>query len=205
MTSIQDLLAFIVSGEKSGVIVIGQPLCYLTLLPYFFQYSAFVLCIWCFCYYVMRGISFLIPSVWCSVGFLYIYMGISFFSLGKSYSIILLKMFTGPLSWESLLSSILIILWFGLLIVSWISWMFWVKRFFPFVFSLTVVSMFPMASSAPEILSFISCILLVICVSLTPDLFPRFSIPSVVSFYAFFIVSPSIFSFWMVLSNSFTS
>jgi hypothetical protein len=142
MTSIQDLLAFIVSGEKSGVIVIGQPLCYLTLLPYFFQYSAFVLCIWCFCYYVMRGISFLIPSVWCSVGFLYIYMGISFFSLGKSYSIILLKMFTGPLSWESLLSSILIILRLGLLIVSWISWMFWVRTFLLFAFSLTIVSMF---------------------------------------------------------------
>jgi hypothetical protein len=43
---------------------------------------------------------------------------------------ILLKMFSGPLSWESLLSSISILLRFGLFIVSWISWMFWVRRFF---------------------------------------------------------------------------
>jgi hypothetical protein len=54
------------------------------------------------------------------------FMGISFFRLGKFSSIILLKIFTGPLSWESLLSSIPITLglafsfcpgfpgWFGL-------------------------------------------------------------------------------------------
>jgi hypothetical protein len=36
----------------------------------------------------------------------------------------LLKIFTVPLNWESLISSISIILRFGLLIVSWISWMF---------------------------------------------------------------------------------
>jgi hypothetical protein len=36
----------------------------------------------------------------------------------------LLKIFTGPLSWESLLSSIPIILKFGLIILFWISWMF---------------------------------------------------------------------------------
>jgi hypothetical protein len=36
MTSAQDLLAFIVSGEKSGVILIGLPLCYLTFFPYCF-------------------------------------------------------------------------------------------------------------------------------------------------------------------------
>ena len=34
------------------------------------------------------------------------FMGISFFRLGKFSSIILLKIFTGPLSWESSLSSI---------------------------------------------------------------------------------------------------
>jgi hypothetical protein len=36
MTSVQDLLAFIVSGEKSGVILIGLSLyiCYLTFFPY---------------------------------------------------------------------------------------------------------------------------------------------------------------------------
>ena len=46
-------------------------------------------------------------------------MGISFFRFGKFSSIILLKIFTGPLSWESSLSFIPIILRFGLLIVSW--------------------------------------------------------------------------------------
>jgi hypothetical protein len=35
----------------------------------------------------------------------------------------LLKIFTGPLNWDTSLSSIPIILRFGLLIVSWISWM----------------------------------------------------------------------------------
>jgi hypothetical protein len=33
MSSAQDLLAFIVSGEKSGVVLIGLPL-YMTLFPY---------------------------------------------------------------------------------------------------------------------------------------------------------------------------
>jgi hypothetical protein len=37
MTCAQDLLAFIVSGEKSGVILIDLPfLCYLTFFPYCF-------------------------------------------------------------------------------------------------------------------------------------------------------------------------
>jgi hypothetical protein len=52
------------------------------------------------------------------------FMGISFFRLGKLSSIVLLKVFTGPLTWESSLSSIHIIFRFGLLIVFWISWMF---------------------------------------------------------------------------------
>jgi hypothetical protein len=50
------------------------------------------------------------------------FMGISFFKLGKFFSIILLKIFIDPLRWESLLSSIPIILRFCLLSVSWISW-----------------------------------------------------------------------------------
>jgi hypothetical protein len=49
------------------------------------------------------------------------FMGISFFRLGKVSSIILLEIFTGPLSWDSSLSSIPIIHRFVLLIVSWIS------------------------------------------------------------------------------------
>jgi hypothetical protein len=38
------------------------------------------------------------------------FMGISFVRIGKSSSIILLKILTGPLSWKSSLSSIPIIL-----------------------------------------------------------------------------------------------
>jgi hypothetical protein len=36
MTTTQDLLAFMVSGEKSGVTLIGLHLCYLTFFPYYF-------------------------------------------------------------------------------------------------------------------------------------------------------------------------
>jgi hypothetical protein len=80
------------------------------------------------------------------------FMGILFFRLGKFSSIILLKIFTGPLSWESSLASLPVILRFGLLMVSWISWMFWIRSFLHFAFSLTVLSMFSKVSSVPEIL-----------------------------------------------------
>jgi hypothetical protein len=73
----------------------------------------------------------------------------------------LLKIFTGPLSWESSLSSIPIILRIGLLIVFWIYWVFLVRRLLHFAFSLTVVLMLSMVSPAPEILSSTSCILFV--------------------------------------------
>jgi hypothetical protein len=44
-----------------------------------------------------------------------------------------LNIFAGPLSWESLLSSIPIITKFHLLIVSWFSWMFCVRSFLHFL------------------------------------------------------------------------
>ena len=51
---------------------------------------------------------------------------------------------------------------FGVLIMCWISYIFWVKSFLNFAFSLTVVvSTFSMVSSGPEILPSFSCILLV--------------------------------------------
>jgi hypothetical protein len=46
------------------------------------------------------------------------FMGISFLRLGKFSSIILLQILTGPLSWESLLSFIPVILRFGFFFVS---------------------------------------------------------------------------------------
>jgi hypothetical protein len=73
-----------------------------------------------------------------------------------------------------------------------------------FAFSLIVVPMFSMESSAPEILSSISCILFLILASMVSDFFPRVSISSVVSLWVFFIVSTSLFRSWMVLFNSIT-
>ena len=86
------------------------------------------------------------------------FMGIFFFMLGKFSSIILLKIFTGLLSCKLFLSYIPIILRFGLFIVSWGSWLFWVTSFLHFAVSLTFESMFSTVSQAPEILSSLSSV-----------------------------------------------
>jgi len=69
---------------------------------------------------------------------------------------------------------------------------------------LMLVSMFSMVSFAPEILSSICYILLVMLSSMSPDLFHRFPISRVSCLCDFFIVSISIFNSWMILFNSFT-
>jgi hypothetical protein len=67
ITSVQDLLAFIVYGEKSGVILIGLPHMLLDIFPLLLL--IFFLCsMHLVFYYVTGGISFLVQSIWSSVG-----------------------------------------------------------------------------------------------------------------------------------------
>jgi hypothetical protein len=131
------------------------------------------------------------------------FVGISFFRLENFSSTMLLKIFTDPFSWEPSLSSIPIILRFHLLIVSWISWMFWVRSFYDFCifFNCCVNVFYDIFCSWNSLLY--SCILLVLFESMTTDLFPRLPNSRVVFLCDFFIVSISIFRSWMVLFISF--
>ena len=73
ITSVQDLLAFIVSGEKSGVIRIGLPLYVIDLFSLLLLIFCLYLVHCCSDYHVLGGISFLVQSIWSSVGFLHVH------------------------------------------------------------------------------------------------------------------------------------
>jgi hypothetical protein len=125
MTIAQNLLAFIVSSEKSGVIMIGLPLYVtysfsLTTFNILSLFSAFgfliILCDWIHFFSDTIYLVFCRLHV-CSWACLYFYVRDGFFyNFGEDiyWSIML----------EYLLSFIPIIHRFGILIVSWISWMF---------------------------------------------------------------------------------
>jgi hypothetical protein len=113
------------------------------------------------------------------------FMGISFFRLEKFSSIILLKMFTGSLSWESLLSSKPIILRFGLLILSWTSWIFGLGDFCILHFLWLLCQCFlwyllPMRFSFLSLVFWFCCLHLRLLVSFLGFLFPVLS-PFVIS------------------------
>ena len=106
---------------------------------------------------------------------------------------ILLNIFSVPLSCISSPSSIPIILKFVLFIVSQISWMFCVKNLLDLFCSIISEFISSVVSSASEILSFISCILFVILVFVVPVHLPRFSISRIPLVCVFFITPISVF------------
>ena len=130
-------------------------------------------------------------------------MGISFW-LGKFSCIILLKIFTSALSWNSPFSSIPIIC---SLVFSW-------SPGFPACFGLGSFCILhflwlPCPCSLWNLLhlglSLPSLVLLLMLVSPVSYFFPRVSIYRVVSLWVFFTISTSILRSWMDLFNSVTS
>ena len=122
-----------VSVEKLGIVLVRLLFYVSGLFPLATFNILSLFCRLCFDYYVVRGFSFLIQSNWCSISFFYI-IGMSFFRLEKFSSMILLKIFSGPWSWDSSPSSIPVILLLDLFIVSQISWIFCIRDFFFFFF-----------------------------------------------------------------------
>jgi hypothetical protein len=92
----------------------------------------------------------------------------------------LLKIFTGPLGWESSFFSIPTILSFVLFMVCWISWMFWVRSFLYFDFLWLLCQSF-LWYLLPLIISILCpvfcwwCLCLWLLISFLDFIFPRFS------------------------------
>jgi hypothetical protein len=75
--------------------------------------------------------SFLFQSAWCSISFLYVYSHLFLLVRGVFFYYFVEDFFSGPLSWESSLSSIPIILFFFVLFVCLFVCLFgWLVGFF---------------------------------------------------------------------------
>jgi hypothetical protein len=178
----QTLLAFRVSIEKAGVILILIALSFhaarsFSLVALFYIFSVLV---------IVCGGDFLFWSIWCSVWFLC--LDKHQFRLRKYSSIILLKISPVPLSWASSPFSILIILRFGLFIVPQISLIFCDSILSVLTSSLIQGSVSSMLSSISEIVSSTSCILLVKLFSGAPVPVPKLLISTIPSARVFLLI-----------------
>ena len=91
----------------------------------------------------------MVQSDLCSISILYVYIHL-FLSVSKFSSMILLKVFSRPWSWD-FSPSIPIILSLHLFMLSQISWMFCVRKFLDLTFSLIDISISSPVSSTSEI------------------------------------------------------